>query len=387
MNIRYRALLLLTCCLSVIMLYGKVVKPITVAQGQPYTDHIALANDATDKDIMVKFQFNEDANTLTVSVISYRTLFVFWDDTRYKNVVKRRWIHTDRLPYVATCEEGQRFRLTKELCNSLPKPNKKYIFKKWMTYEGLQPQEKEIMMVNSYLEQVFDIQNKRSNVAIHLHDVMLLDLVKQKGIKSEYQISFGKDLDTEYQITIQRNPCFGLEKETETAQKAFEAVTKSYKLLKKNYAKGTVSSQESKKAFDELKATLTAQYQHNNDSSACPVIQDYINQYNLKVDSLTSMKVQVETPAEVAEKVMGAKGNEANEANGKIVLANARQIDSKVSRWLTSRNASERADLVRECQNIIRDTKQIIITLPQAKWSETIKIFRQAEQYFNKTCR
>lgn len=385
MNIRYRVLFLLTCCLMANMLYGKSVKTITVANDQPYTDHIALAKDATDKDIMVKFQFDEDKNTLTVSVVSYRTLFVFWDDTRYKNVVKRRWIRTDRLPYIAQSEEGQRFRLSKELCKQLPKPKKQYIFKKWMNYEGLQPQEKEIKMVNSFIEQTFDIQNKRNNVKLTINEIMLLDLVKQRGTKSEYAISYGNNLDTEYQVTIERNPCFGMEKETETAQKALDAVTKSYKSLKKKYGKGIVSSADGQKAFDDLKATLTAQYQHNNDSSACPTIQEYTEQYNLIVDSLVGMKVRVEAPtATTVEKVLGTKGSEAN---GKIVLSNARLIDSKVARWLSSRDTLERADIVRECQSIIKDTQLLINGLPLDKWSETIKIFRQAEKYFNKTCR
>ena len=385
MNIRYRALLILTCCLTASMLYGKSVKSITVANDQPYTDHIALAKDATDKDIMVKFQFNDDKNTLTVSVVSYRTLFVFWDDTRYKNVVKRRWLHTDRLPYIAQSEEGQRFRLSKELCKQLPKPKKQYIFKKWMTYEGLQPQEMEIKMVNSFIEQTFDIQNKRDNVKLTINEVMLLDLVKQRGTKSEYAISYGNNLDTEYQVTIQRNPCFGMEKETETAQKALDAVTKSYKSLKKKYGKGTVSTAESKKAFDELKATLTAQYQHNNDSSACPAIQDCIDQYNQMADSLARMKVSVETaPTDAVEKILGPKGSEDT---GKTVLSNARQIDQKVARWLSSRDPSERADIVRECQSIIKDTQLLISGLSMEKWGDTIRLFRQAEQYFNKTCR
>ena len=381
-------MLLLTCCLSAIMMFGKNVKPITVANGQPFTDHIALAKDATDKDIMVKFQFNENANTLTVSVISYRTLFVFWDDTRYKNVIRRRWLRTDQLPYIATSEEGQRFRLSKTLNKQLPKPRKAYVFRKWMTYEGLQPQEKEIKMVNSFIEQVFDIQNKRDSVVVSLHDVMLLDLVKQKGVKSEYSISTGNDLDTEYQVTIQRDPCFGLEKETETAQKALEAVTKSYKSLKRRYGKGIVGSAENQKAFNELKATLTAQYQHNNDSSACPAIQECIDQYNLIADSLAAMQVRVESLADMAAsataKVLGGKGNETN---GKLVLTNARQIDKKVARWLVSRDATERADIIQECMGIIKDTKIIISTLPQSEWSENIKIFRHAETFFNKTCR
>lgn len=384
MNIRYKILLLLSCCLSTVMLHGKVVKAITVSDSIPYTDHIALAKDATDKDIMVKFQFDEGKNTLTVSVISYRTLFVFWDDTHYKNAIHGRWIHTDQLPYIATSDAGQRFRLSKELYKSLPNPKKQYIFKKWISYEGIQPQEQEIKMVNSYIEQVFDIQNKRNNVTVNLNDIMLLDLIKQKGNKSTYQVSTGNNLDTEYQVTIQRNPCFGLDKEMDAAQKALDAVKKSYGNMKKKYGKGVVSSEEGKKAFDELKATLTAQFQHNNDSSACPIIQNSIEQYNLLADSLANMKVGIEVAATATEKVMGGKVNEANE---KIVLTNARQLDSKVARWLISRDANERTDLIMECQDIIKDTKLIINTLSPSQSSTTIKIFRQAEQYFNKTCR
>lgn len=384
---RVKMLLFLLLTLLPFTASAKTVKPITVSQGQSYTDHIALAQDAKDKDIMVKFQFDEQNNTLTVSVISYRTLFVFWDDMRYKSAISRRWLHTDRLPYIATAEEGQRFRLSKALRKQLPKPRKEYIFKKWMTYEGLQPQEKDIKMVNSYLEQTFDIQNKRCHVVVHLHDIMMLDLEKQSAARSVYSINTGADLDTEYQITINRNPCFGLDQEVQTARKALDAVRKSYKSLRKTYGKGSVATAESKKTFDDVKATLMSQYQHNNDSSACPDIQACIDQYNLTADSLANMTVSLVTPtdaaAEAAGKILGGKDSEKN---AKVVLANAREIDRRVARWLTSRDPAERADILRECQNIIHDTRLIISTLPASE-SKNVKIFNQAEQYFRRTCR
>lgn len=371
------------CSMLAITLHGKTVKTITVADGIPFTDHIAMATDATDKDLMVKFVFDESSNTLTISVLSYRMLFVFWESTPYKGVIRRRWIHTDRLPYVVTAEEGQRFRLSKPLRNALPKPYKKHIFKKWIGYDGLQPQEKELKMLNDYIEQTFDIQNKRSNVTVTLRDIMLMEATKQKKLNTCYTIDFGKDLNTEYQITIQRNPCFGLNQEKEAAQKAKEAVKKSFNSLKQKYGDGIVSSAEAKKTFEELKSMLTAQFQHNNDSSACPVIQDYIDQYNLLADSLAAMTVNIEM-VKAQEKILGSKGNEANE---KIVLSNARQIDSKVAHWLNSRDASERADIISECQSIIKDTKLIINTLSQTESNEAIRLFRHAEQYFNKTCK
>ena len=384
MNIIQRAFIIGVCCLATITMHAKTVKTITVADGVPFTDHIAMATDATDKDLMVKFVFDEKANTLTVSVLSYRMLFVFWESTPYKGVISRRWVHTDRLPYVVTAEEGQHFRLTKPFRKSLTQPYKKHIFKKWIEYEGLQPQEKELKMLNDYIDQTFDIQNKRSNVTIRLRDVMLMDATRQKGINTQYEIGFGKDLDTEYQINIQRNPCFGLEKDMESAKKSLEAVKKSYKSLKAKYGKGIVSSEEGLKAFNDLKATLTAQFQQINDSSACPDIQQCYTQYNLYADSLTSIKVSIAAPAESSEKLLGTKGSEAN---AKIVLANSRLIDNKVALWLNSRDPSERQDIEETCQSIIKDTKLIISTLPAGHFKETIKVFNQAEQYFKKTCR
>ena len=384
MNIIQRAFIIGVCCLATITMHAKTVKTITVADGVPFTDHIAMATDATDKDLMVKFVFDEKDNTLTVSVLSYRMLFVFWESTPYKGVISRRWIHTDRLPYVVTAEEGQQFRLTKPFRNSLTHPYKKHVFKKWIEYEGLQPQEKELKMLNDYIGQTFDIQNKRNNVTVRLRDVMLMDATRQKGINTRYEIGFGKDLDTEYQITIQRNPCFGLEKEIESATKSLEAIKKSYKSLKAKYGKGTVNSDEGQKAFAELKATLTAQFQQINDSSACPDIQQCYTQYNLYADSLANMKVSIAAPAESSEKILGAKGSEAN---AKIVLTNSRLLDNKVALWLNSRDPLERQDIVATCQSIIKDTKLIISTLPLAQYKETIKVFNNAEQYFKKTCR
>ena len=90
----------------------QTAKAITISQEEPYTDNIMLTNDVKDKDLMVKFVFNEDKNTLTVSLISYRRLFVFWDDTRYKGTFSGSGkLHIDRLPYVITSNDGDRFRL------------------------------------------------------------------------------------------------------------------------------------------------------------------------------------------------------------------------------------------------------------------------------------
>ena len=90
MNIKHRMILLLTGCFWMFSIQAQTVRAISVAQGKSYTDHISLKPDSKDMDLMVKFVFKEDANTLTVTLISYRSLFVFWDKVHFKPLIKGR---------------------------------------------------------------------------------------------------------------------------------------------------------------------------------------------------------------------------------------------------------------------------------------------------------
>ena len=227
------------------------IRNITVSQDQPYADHISMQGDATDKDIMVKFSFDEAQNQLTVSLISHRMIFVFWDDVRYKPMVKGRTIRPDRMPYVVNFDPSDKFRFSKLFKASLPSPRKKFVFKRWIDYEGLQPAPQEYSMVNDYITQTFDIQKKTNQVVVRLRDVMLMSDVSKRVNKRSYEISFGLDLNTEYRINIQRNPCFGMDEQIQSATAALKGIRKSYTTLSKRFGSGTVSSQDAKSVFDQ----------------------------------------------------------------------------------------------------------------------------------------
>lgn len=382
-----KLLIIAAMCLQIVMLQAQTVKNITVSQTESYTDHLSMKNDSKDMDLMVKFVFNEEMNTLTVSVISYRTLFVFWDNTRYKGVIKSRKIHPDKLPYVVSNNTSDHFKLTNSFCNSLPQPHHKYIFKKWVEVDGIQPVDNEIKMVNDYIEQTFNIQGKRSNVTVTLHDVMLMDLVKQKGLSRYYEIPYGKDLNTKYQVTIQRNPCFGHDEEVSAAQNSLAAIQKSYAAFKKTYSSGKVSDEGALKTFKDLQATLVAQFPKNTDSSACPDIQQARDQYNFIADSIQNLKVVMETTS--ADVLAALGGEEGKALNAKLILSNARQLDNTVALWLVSKDDTERADLVEQGRDLIKDTSAMIGgghgRTPEEQ--NAVSLFRKAEQYFNKVCK
>jgi hypothetical protein len=350
-----------------------------VSQAQAFTDHISLDDDVTDKDIMVKFVFDEAANQLTVNLISYRNIFVFREDTRYKPAVKGRTIRPDMLPYVVTSNPDEKYRFSKLFKSTVPKPRSKYVFRRWIDYEGLQPTPQEYAMVNDYITQTFDIMNKRSSVVVRLRDVLLMDDISKKPNKKVYEIRFGRDLFTEYHVDIQRNPCFGLDEEIASAEAALDGVRKSYGSLHGKFPNGTANSQESLKVFNDLKSLLVAQYPHKDAQSPCGDLQKLFDDYNAYADSIAGMKVVV-----AGEGGAGGGGG----VGAKTLLSKARQIDASVARYLLSEDPIERRDIILQCENLIKEMNAAVKSqgVYGAEQRQALQVFREAEQYFRKNC-
>jgi hypothetical protein len=331
-------------------------------------------------DLMVKFVFSEDANTLTVTLISYRSLFVFWDNVHFYPLIKGRKLRPDQLPYVVAFEPADKYYITKLVKASIPKPRKQFFFQRWIDYDGLQPAPIEYKMENDFIAQTFDILNKRTQVNVTLHDVFLIDKTEKKKY-NRFDIPFGRDLNLQYQVTIERNPCFGLDADVESAKKALEGITQSYTSLKKKYGTGQVGSQESLKIFEEMKSTVQNQFQSKEVQSPCPDVQSAWDQYNQLVDSIAAMKCEVVGPA-------GTGGPNVSPEDLKVLMVKARQIDQTVSRWLVSVDPIERQDLIMDAKNNIKSGNEIIggRTGVNAEQKKAIDIFHAAEQYFNRTC-
>jgi hypothetical protein len=196
-----------------------------------------------------------------------------------------------------------------------------------------------------------------------------------------FEIPFGRDLNQQYQITIERNPCFGLDTEVESAKKALEGVQTSFTSMKKKYGTGQVVSQESLKIFEDMKSTVQNQFQKKDVESPCPDVQTAWEQYNQYVDSIAAMKC-------VVVGVTGVGGPGISPEDLKMLMMKTRQIDQTVSRWLVSSDPIERQDLINEAQNNIKSGNDLLGGRPgvTAEQKRVITLFRSAERYFNRTC-
>lgn len=373
---------LFTCHLSLLTSMAQTVKNIAVSGDNAYTDHISLEGDVTDKDIMVKFVFDEAANQLTVSLISHRMIFVFREDVRFKPLFKGRKLRPEQLPYVVTYDPSDKYTISKLFKSTVPKPRKKYVFHRWIDYEGIQPAPQEYAMVNDYISQTFDILKNRNSVVVRLRDVMLMNDISKHLNKKRYEIPFGRDLYTEYNVTILRNPCFGREDDIASAQAALDGARKSYRNIRKRFASGTVGSEDALNAFLDLKELLLKQYPRKNVQSACPDVQQAWDTYNLYADSIAGLKcrlVPVTTGPSILREGISAK----------LLLTRARQIDTAVARWLLSADPVERRDIVIRMEDLIKNVNSDITTkgVYTNEQRQALEVFRDAERYFRKNCR
>ena len=359
---------------------GQTVRTIAVSNDKSYTDHVSLAQDSRDMDVMIKFVFDEPNNVLTVSLLSYRRLFVFRESSRYNNVVRCGRIRPERLPYIAEADEGTRFPLSRQLKRSIPAPKCKYIFSRWIEYEGLQPTPSECKMVNDFIEQSFEIQGKRTSVNVTLGDVYLLDSKKEdSGI---YELAVGRDLNLKYRITIVRNPCLDMDDAIAAARSALLDVQKAYNGFRANFADGAVTTEDALNAFRQTKAVLLTQFPRKDAQASCPNLEAMLQQYNQYVDSIGMLSCSLVIPEDVS-------WDDGKPLDTELLYTQTRQLDKAMARWLVSKDNLEKKDLITQCQDIIKDVSAMIrqhrISTPEER--QAVQAYRQAEAYFHKICK
>ena len=358
-------------------LQAQTTKPVVLADQVPFTDNLVISTKAGDVNLIASLVFDESANTIELKILSERKMFVFWEDIAYRKAFKNKRLRTDKLSYAMTGNTADLFHRVAHFDKALPKPHHHYTFHAWNDVQGLRALGASRQIVNDSLVRNFVLVDTAERISVRIRDILFVDEVKQKGISHYYDLTFGADINTEYRISLQRNPCFGLDQQIVSAQNARDAIIRSYEAFKSIYNNGVVSSEDGEKLFHDLQDALSIQFPVNQDSSACPALQAVNAQYNQYIDSIKALSVTLQLPVE--ERAL----------NVKLILANARTIDNNVTRWLTTKDHFERNDLAEQCRAIIADTKSMIMHngARTKEEKDAVAVFKKAEQYFGRTCR
>lgn len=362
-----------------LVLCAETVRDIIVSADKPYTDNITLAREAGDMDVMVKFAFDEQNNQLTVSLISYRGLFVFRDDARYKQVVKCSKLKVDALPYVAA-SEPLKYKMPYKFRKQLGKHRKGFVFRRWITYTSVVPEPMEYQMVNDVIEQKFAIVGEKStSVTVTIGDVMIMEPKMNCLKKPYYEFLHFASVDTKYRITVLRNPCFALEEQISIANQQVAAVKQAFSGLKTTFPDGVTTSQETFDLFTTTKATMQEQFPPRDTLSPCPDLKKANVEYDMYVDSINAFSCRLEN--QVAN-------NTGLEANPAFLLSVSYQIDMNVSRWLLSNDPMERKDIITECKELVNYALEYVGMhgVHTTEMKNAYDVFTKAFKYFKTTC-
>ena len=362
-----------------VALHAQTTKPVTLGDKAPFSDALQIKDKTGDINVNAILVFDEDLNTVTVTLKSERKLFVFWNDIRYRKAFRNRKLRTDRLAYTLKGNTSDEFRRVARFRRRLPKPRCKYEFHTWVQAEKMQLQDQDLHIVNDSITATFKLPAEATTASLRLRDVLLLDEVKQKGVTRYYSLTYGADFNTQYNITIQRNPCWGQDSRIKSSANALAAIQQSFESFKNLYAKGIVNSAEGEQMFHDLQDALLTQFPMDSDSCACPAVEQARTLYNQYNDSIRSISVTMQQEEQDIDHV----------ANAKTILANARTIDGNVARWIVSTDQLEQSDLIEQCKTIISDTNKLITTNGSKTQEErdAVATFRKAELYFKRTCR
>lgn len=345
------------------------------------TSSVSLSNDSRDMDVIVKFSFDEGSNTFSMSLVSYRGLFVFREDARYSRIFRLGKLDVSRLPYETGSSAGSVFHSTRSFRSSLRKPVGSYVFNRWVDVEGMQPVAAELPLFSDRLDQSFVVNGGRVVVSLTLHDIALVDPARKEG---HYNFVYDKDLSKRFDIVILRDGCFGKEEEIKASEEALATISASYDSLRVRFPGGLASSKESLEIFRQMKTLLAGRFVRKDADSDCACISDNIARYNAYVDSIATMDVKLPEAAPVAKPKEASPG-----INSDSMLSRARKIDMAVSRWMASKDAAERKDIVKSCRGMIAAGKEEIRV--KGVYTQAQKnardAFYNAEAHFNRTCK
>lgn len=352
-------------------------KAVTVADGQSYAESISLKKDSRDMDMILKIAFDEPANSLVVSLVSYRNLLVFHDNVRYKQVARHSKLRPEQFPYVVESDPKMQYKLTGEIKDQMPGCHKNFVFYRWLNYEGLQPQPTDYKMVNDYIEQRFDITDKDTLASISLHDILVMEPSEKK--RDRFNVFYLARLNLKYDIRIVRNPCLGKEEDIEAARLSAETIRNSYETMYQSYISTESRSHESLATLNEMRELLEQQFPKRTESSPCPTVREYIREYNCYVDSIKYLKdIQISIENERPHMPLPAER----------IMYIAKIIDMNVSKWLISSDTVEKEDIIKRSKALIDEVNMHLdmdVVLDEEQ-QMAVDMYLKAERYFNAIC-
>ena len=148
-------------CLTTLTMVAQTTKPVTLSDKAPFSEELTIPQPKGDGvKVTASFQFDEAANTVSVTMKSERKLFVFWEEISYRKAFKHKRLCTEKLSYIMTGNTADQFHRVPYFYKALPKPHrKKHIFHAWAEPKGLKSMGTPRQIINDSLTQTFAVSD------------------------------------------------------------------------------------------------------------------------------------------------------------------------------------------------------------------------------------
>lgn len=347
---------------------------VNLSAGSSYTDHIDLDG---ERGMMAKFIYDQGSNKISISLISPSQHFALWEDTPYGHSVGMGKLKTKKLPFATESNSKVTYRIGEGFKKMVKKSSLgkgKLIMRKTIATKGIEAVELPLT-INNNIEQVdYTLSSPSDTVLVNLGGWIVMELDKQKKSgKKRYKLIGYKDVNREYRVNIVRDLCFGRDAELELARNRCDGVNSALESLKVLRDDALLANtKEKQELFDKMKDVAVKSYLKIDSIDVCTQINDLNDRYNLCVDSLGDMKLDVTKKSKVVD--------------AKYILSQTQKIDGFMATIQFSHDSAERENARNSCSQVVRETNDHInqseVTTREGR--EAINIFYKAENTFYK---
>lgn len=389
--------LLLIFCLSLSAQSTQEIRSLSIVANDTVVEKLTLPAGERGMEVPVtlKFCFDETANTVTVIAESSANIFGLQAGARYSNIIQGgNLFHrggkfmAEKLAYDVQMDPSNSYRVSKFTRKSIGKPKvrKNYYFHRWIESDNMDMRTAKTNILGKQMVQVFSVASKQEKATVSLRDIFTID---HKGATprkwKKLLFTLHKDLNITYELQLVHNPCFGLDKEIDSAKTKTQSLKEKYEKLNSDFSATTPLNPPLYESFMNRRDSLIASFPQQLQKSDCADLQEVYDEYNTLVDKVIKMRRELNIPAasnaEVVGSLLGAKHLDANALQFK-----ARQLDELVGKYMLTTDPNERLNIRRQCQKIVSDTAKLadgkVIKTDEQR--HAVKTFQNALEFYRK---
>lgn len=365
----------------------------TVSDGAPYEETMDIPCDEKGLSLTAHIFYDEALDILSFSLAPNRPAIFFRADTRYKDVYKSGKVFVpQKLSYRALSYSGAKYKLSPQVFK-LYSPNRKmHLYNKWigdispnlelLPAESSEDSSSSLLVTNDSLLLRFKLKPGAEKVSFKLRNVLVIETLKKnpKNGKEKVRITGEKDLNTTFNITIHRDPCFGTAALADSLFIETEKIKLAYSRLRESCPDGMVRSEEEEGLFRQHRMLLLAQFPPFGSTSECSSVQELSAKYNSYIDSIRTAPCKLDLKINEVEQFFA----DQNKVSTELIVSSARRLNDMALRLMTATDPLEKSDIADSGEDIIADIHKQATEkgVSGDDKAEAIKLFNEAVEYF-----